>query len=134
VNRFILQLKTPNPLWKPYITLKDWKECIYNAIFNQYAGQSQARKRNRTGMEDDIEYDEARQKHLQRDINHVFRDINSTCLACKASGRGSPDLFKKGRQKEAIYSRYREMRDPRRPDTAAVYNVAICNNETCWYI
>jgi hypothetical protein len=88
-----LQLKTPNPLWKPYITLKDWKECIYNAIFNQYAGQSQARKRNRTGMEEDIEDDEARQKHLQRYINHVFRDINSACLACKGFRQGKSGPF-----------------------------------------
>ncbi|KAJ0131602.1 hypothetical protein HZ326_25311 [Fusarium oxysporum f. sp. albedinis] len=107
--------------WKPYTTLKDWKECIYNAIFNRYAGESQARKRNRTGMEEDIEDDEARQKHLQRDINHVFRDINSACLACKGFRQGQPRPFKKGRQKEAIYSRYQEMHQLREPDTTVKY-------------
>jgi hypothetical protein len=121
VNRFILQLKSPHPHWKPYTTLKDWKECIYNAIFNRYAGESQARKRNRTGMEEDIEDDEARQKHLQRDINHVFRDINSACLACKGFRQGQPRPFKKGRQKEAIYSRYQEMHQLREPDTTVKY-------------
>ncbi|SCO78511.1 uncharacterized protein FRV6_02724 [Fusarium oxysporum] len=32
-NSFILQKKTRQPRWKPYSTLRDWKEAIYNAIF-----------------------------------------------------------------------------------------------------
>ncbi|KAF6518527.1 hypothetical protein HZS61_002605 [Fusarium oxysporum f. sp. conglutinans] len=35
-NSFILQKKTRQPHWKPYITLRAWKEAIYNAIFNTY--------------------------------------------------------------------------------------------------
>ncbi|KNB17655.1 hypothetical protein FOXG_22000 [Fusarium oxysporum f. sp. lycopersici 4287] len=35
VNSFILQKKTRQPHWKPYSTLRAWKECIYNAIFNK---------------------------------------------------------------------------------------------------
>ncbi|EGU72291.1 hypothetical protein FOXB_17200, partial [Fusarium oxysporum f. sp. conglutinans Fo5176] len=34
-NSFILQKKTRHPRWKPYSTLRAWKECIYNAIFNR---------------------------------------------------------------------------------------------------
>ncbi|RKK77629.1 hypothetical protein BFJ70_g17123 [Fusarium oxysporum] len=37
-NSFILQKKTRHPRWKPYSTLRAWKECIYNAIFNRGAG------------------------------------------------------------------------------------------------
>lgn len=43
-NSFILQLKTTSPNWKPYTTLKDWKKCIYNAIFIAYAQESGERK------------------------------------------------------------------------------------------
>jgi hypothetical protein len=99
-NSFILQLKTRQPHWKPYRTLKDWKECIYNAIFNQYASESQARK------EEDIEDIEARQKHLQRDINHVFRGLISSCLACKGFRQGQPRPFKKKEGKRRLSRAY----------------------------
>ncbi|EWZ27983.1 hypothetical protein FOZG_18311 [Fusarium oxysporum Fo47] len=45
VNSFILQKKTRQPHWKPYSTLRAWKECIYNAIFNKYGTDSHTRKR-----------------------------------------------------------------------------------------
>ncbi|KAF5725211.1 ac transposable element-derived 4 [Fusarium mundagurra] len=44
-NSFILQKKTRQPRWKPYSTLKAWKECICNAIFNTYAAEGGTRKR-----------------------------------------------------------------------------------------
>jgi hypothetical protein len=72
-NSFILQKKTRQPRWKPYTTLQAWKEAIYNAIFNKYGTDSHTRKRCRTGKEEDSEDLEARQIHLQRDINHVNR-------------------------------------------------------------
>jgi hypothetical protein len=65
-NSFILQLKTPCPNWMPCTTHKDCKECIYNAIFNVYAQESRARKRNRTGKEEDTNDIETQQKHMQR--------------------------------------------------------------------
>jgi hypothetical protein len=95
ISTYILQLKTPNPHWKPYTTLKNWKECTYNAIFNQYASESQARKRNRSGAEEDTEDHERRQKHLQRDINHIYGRINSACLVYKSFRQGQARPFKK---------------------------------------
>ncbi|KAF4417297.1 transcriptional regulatory [Fusarium acutatum] len=44
-NSFILQKKTRHPCWKPYSTLRAWKECICNAIFNTYAAKGGTRKR-----------------------------------------------------------------------------------------
>ncbi|KNB06171.1 hypothetical protein FOXG_19591 [Fusarium oxysporum f. sp. lycopersici 4287] len=89
-NSFILQKKTRQPHWKPYSTLQDWKEPIYNAIFNKYGTDSGIRKRCRTGKEEDSENLEARQIHLQRDINHIRRGKNSDCLACKGFRQGQP--------------------------------------------
>ncbi|RKK80162.1 hypothetical protein BFJ68_g16379 [Fusarium oxysporum] len=68
-NSFILQKKTRHPRWKPYSTLRAWKECICNAIFNTYAAEGGTRKRSRSGKEEDIEDIEARQNHLQRDTH-----------------------------------------------------------------
>ncbi|EGU86542.1 hypothetical protein FOXB_02940, partial [Fusarium oxysporum f. sp. conglutinans Fo5176] len=99
-NSFILQKKTRQPRWKPYTTLRAWKEAIYNAIFNKYGTDSHTRKRSRTGKEEDSEGLEARQNHLQRDINHL----------AKASAKGSLDP-PKGGKKEVIYSQYQEMHE-----------------------
>jgi hypothetical protein len=135
VNTYILQLKTPNPLWKPYATLKEWKECIYNAIFNQYATESQARKRNRSGAEEDTEDTETRQNHLQRDINHVRRGANSACLACKGFRQGQARPFKRrkanGSHLQPISGNKRLIRTRW---GCKVCDVAICNNENCWYL
>ncbi|KAH7464233.1 hypothetical protein FOMA001_g17874 [Fusarium oxysporum f. sp. matthiolae] len=133
-NSFILPLKTPQPRWKPYTTLKDWKECIYNAIFNRYAIESQARKRNRTGIEEDIEDTEARQKHLRRDINHVRRGAISACLACKGFRQGQPRPFKKRKAKGGCLQPISgNARSRKTRYGCKVCGVAICNNEDCWY-
>ncbi|KAJ0135525.1 hypothetical protein HZ326_21458 [Fusarium oxysporum f. sp. albedinis] len=76
-----------------------WKECICNAIFNTYAAEGGIRKRSRSGKEGDIEDIEARQNHLQRDINHVRRGSYSPCLACKGYRQGQPRPFKKRKEK-----------------------------------
>jgi hypothetical protein len=102
-NSFILQLKTPCPNWKPYTTLKDWKECIYNAIFNAYAQESWARKRNRTGKEEDTDDRETQQKHIQRKINHINRGVKSDCLVCKGFKQGQPRPFKKRKVEKGSY-------------------------------
>jgi hypothetical protein len=133
-NSFILQLRTQQPHWKPYITLKDWKECIYNAIFNRYASESYTRKRGCTGLEEDIEDTEARQKHLQRDINHVNRGSNSPCLACKGFRQGQPRPFKKRKIKGGYLQPVSGNNQIRKSRYGCkVCNVAICNNENCWY-
>jgi hypothetical protein len=40
----VSQAANPWSDWKPYTTLKDWKECIYNAIFNTYTQARQGRE------------------------------------------------------------------------------------------
>ena len=129
-NSFILQKKTRQPRWKPYTTLRAWKEAIYNAIFNKYGTDSHTRKRSRTGKEEDSEGLEARQNHLQRDINHIYRGINSDCLACKGCRQGQPRPFKKGGYLQPISGNERRVRTRY---GCKVCDVAICNNADCWY-
>ncbi|KAL9561175.1 hypothetical protein ACKAV7_014530 [Fusarium commune] len=93
-NSFILQKKTTQSRWKPYTTLRAWKECIYNAIFNRYATESNVRKRGRTGKEEDTEDTEAN---------------IPTALLAKAAGRVNLDPLKKGRKKKVFCSRYQEI-------------------------
>jgi hypothetical protein len=133
-NSFILQKKTRQPRWKPYSTLKAWKECIYNAIFNRYATESHIRKRGRIGMEEDIEDTEAWQIHLQRDINHVHRGIHSSCLACKGFRQGQARPFKRKKEKGGYLQPISG--NERRVQTVygcKVCDVAICNTADCWY-
>jgi hypothetical protein len=68
--------------------LESWKECICNALFNTYAQESRARKRNRSGIEEDIEDPEAHQKHIQKSINLVNKHTFSDCLACRGFRQG----------------------------------------------
>jgi hypothetical protein len=134
-NSFILQKKTRHPHWKPYSTLRDWKEAIYNAIFNKYGTDSGIRKRYRTGKEEDSEDLEARQIHLQRDINHVYRGRKSSspCLACKGLRQGQPRPKKrrKGGYLQPISGN--QQRSQTRYG-CKVCDVAICNNADCWYL
>lgn len=133
-NSFILQKKTRQPRWKPYSTLQAWKEAIYNAIFNKYASDGHTRKRGRTGKEEDNDNTEARQNHLQRDINHVYRGKYSPCLACKGCRQGQPRPLKKRKEKggylQPISGNERRVRTRY---GCKVCNVAICNNADCWY-
>ncbi|KAF4963096.1 hypothetical protein FSARC_8869 [Fusarium sarcochroum] len=128
-NSFILQLKTTSPNWERYTTLKDWKECIYNAIFNTYAVESEARKRGRTGQEEDIENAETHRIHIQRDINHVWRGKKSACLACKGLKQGQSRPFKKRAYLKAISGNATRRRQTKYGCKRC--NVAICNNATC---
>jgi hypothetical protein len=79
-NSFILQRETIQPHWKPYTTLKDWKECIYNAIFNKYAPKGHIRKRSRTGKEEDTDDIEARQNHIQKEISIMSIEVGIASL------------------------------------------------------
>ncbi|EXA31550.1 hypothetical protein FOVG_17171 [Fusarium oxysporum f. sp. pisi HDV247] len=69
-NSFILQLKTSQPRWPPYKTLESWKKFISDALFVKFGQESGARKRSRSGKEEDMNDTQSRQNHLQRDINH----------------------------------------------------------------
>jgi hypothetical protein len=53
-NSFILQLKTSQPRWPPYKTLESWKRCISDALFIKFGQESGARKRSRSGKEEDL--------------------------------------------------------------------------------
>ncbi|KAJ0126248.1 Uncharacterized protein HZ326_30647 [Fusarium oxysporum f. sp. albedinis] len=135
-NSFILQKKTRQPHWKPYSTLRAWKECIYNAIFNKYGTDSYTRKRYRTGKEEDSEDLQARQNHLQRDINHVFRGRNSSspCLACKGLRQGQPRPAKRGKKGGYLQPISGNARGRVSRYGCKVCDVAICNNADCWYL
>jgi hypothetical protein len=81
-------------------------------------------------MEEDIEDKKARQKHLQRDINHVFRGINSTCLVCKGFRQRQRQPFKKRKAKQSYLEPI--SRSARALQTRYGYKVckvAIYNNE-----
>jgi hypothetical protein len=138
-NSFILQLKTTSPNWKPYTTLKDWKKCIYNAIFIAYAQESGERKRNRSGKEEDIEDPETHQKHIQREINWVWRGIKSDCLACQGFRQGEcrPSKVRKGSYLDEVSGNAgRTGHHGRGKQTeygCQVCDVAICNDPSCWY-
>ncbi|KAK7589630.1 hypothetical protein V3481_008609 [Fusarium oxysporum f. sp. vasinfectum] len=140
-NSFILQLKTTCPRWKPYKTLEKWKECIYNALFNTYAQESRARKRGRSGKEEDSEDLETHQKHIQRDTNHVYRGIFSDCLACKGFKQGQARPFKK-RKAQGSYlqpitgnaqSKHQGGTGHQTWYGCRICEVAICNDPNCWY-
>jgi hypothetical protein len=34
INSYIIQLYGPQPNWKRYTTYREWRECIYNELFN----------------------------------------------------------------------------------------------------
>ncbi|EXL93739.1 hypothetical protein NOF04DRAFT_13444 [Fusarium oxysporum II5] len=70
--------------WPPFKTLQKWKECICND-----------KKEISYREEEDIGDTEIHKKHIQRDINHVWRGVKSDCLACKGFREGQPRPFKK---------------------------------------
>jgi hypothetical protein len=72
-----------------------WKKCFYNAIFIKYRQESQSRKRNRSGKEEDEEDIETHQQHIQRDTNHINHGIMSDCLACQGFKQGQIQLLKR---------------------------------------
>ncbi|ENH71976.1 hypothetical protein FOC1_g10000088, partial [Fusarium oxysporum f. sp. cubense race 1] len=87
-NSYILQLHGPQPNWERYKSQEDWRKCILNALFNTYHQESQARKLYRSGAEEDINDQETRQKHIDRNINHIYRGRYLRCLACQGFRQG----------------------------------------------
>ncbi|KAM5517474.1 hypothetical protein FOXYSP1_04426 [Fusarium oxysporum f. sp. phaseoli] len=81
------------------IRQEDWRKCISNALFNTYQ-ESQARKRYRSGAEEDIDDEETRQKHIDRNISHVYRGREARCLACFGFRQGQ--IRSKGPKRHAF--------------------------------
>jgi hypothetical protein len=88
VNSYIAQLHGPQPNWKRYTNQREWRECIYNELFNAYGHDSQARHRYRPGDEHDLQNPELQREHVSREINHIDRHIKSDCLACQGCRQG----------------------------------------------
>ncbi|KAJ3454592.1 hypothetical protein MRS44_013192 [Fusarium solani] len=66
VNSYIAQLHGPQPNWKRYTNQREWRECIYNELFNAYGHDSQARQRYRPGDERDLQKPELQREHIIR--------------------------------------------------------------------
>lgn len=60
---------------------REWRECIYNQLFNAYGHDSQARQRYRPGDERHLQNPE-----LQRE--HIDRHIKSDYIACQGWRQG----------------------------------------------
>ncbi|KAM6514259.1 hypothetical protein FALCPG4_18906 [Fusarium falciforme] len=88
VNSYVAQLRGPQPNWKRYTNQREWRECIYNELFNTYGHDSQARQRYRAGDERDLQRPELQREHINREINHVNRKVKSDCLACQGCRQG----------------------------------------------
>ncbi|UPK96435.1 hypothetical protein LCI18_007370 [Fusarium solani-melongenae] len=134
VNTYLLQLHAPQLNWQRHTNQIEWRECIYNALFNTFHRQSQARKRNRSGDEFDEDDHQHHQNHYNRDINHINRGHCSACLACQGFRQGQirARSHKKRRSKEV--SRDARKKPFRRQTRygCAICDVAICNSQNCW--
>ncbi|KAI8680763.1 hypothetical protein NCS56_00482300 [Fusarium sp. Ph1] len=75
VNSYVIQLRGPEPSWKRFTTQKEWRECIYNELFNTYAQKSQSRQRYRAGDESDLQSPNLQRVHINREVNHVYRKM-----------------------------------------------------------
>ncbi|KAG6979697.1 PiggyBac transposable element-derived protein 4 [Fusarium oxysporum f. sp. conglutinans] len=137
VNSYITQLHAPQPNWKRYTNQREWRECIYNELFNAYGHDSQARQRYRAGDERDLREPELQREHINREISHVNRNVKSSCLACKGCRQGemrakapewSPLTEVSGNEKK---KRKRKLRKQTWYG-CRICDVAICNNRNCW--
>lgn len=130
VNSYIIQLRGPQPNWKRFTTQREWRECIYDELFNAYGQESQSRQRYCAGDESDLQSPDLQRNHINREVNHVNRKVKSSCLACKG--------FRQGQ----VRSRGRKIRplgelsgNNQRKQTwygCRLCNVAICNSQNCW--
>ncbi|KAJ3454048.1 hypothetical protein MRS44_018680 [Fusarium solani] len=87
VNSYVAQLHG-QPKWKRYTNHRQWRECIYNELFNAYGHDSQARQLYRAGDERDLQDAELQRKHVDREINFINRQAKSDCLACQGCRQG----------------------------------------------
>ena len=124
VNSYLAQLHGPQPNWERYTNHREWRECIFNALFNEYHGESQSRQRYRAGDESDPEIQ-------QKEHNLVRRKTNSDCLACQGYRQG--EIRSKGKRKPLGTVNSNITRSQTR-FWCSVCKVALCNNRKCWYI
>ncbi|KAJ3453257.1 hypothetical protein MRS44_017504 [Fusarium solani] len=87
VNSYVAQLHG-QPNWKRFTNHREWRECIYNELFNAYGYDSQARRRYQAGDERDLQTPELQREHVNREINHIDRHVKSDCLACQRRRQG----------------------------------------------
>jgi hypothetical protein len=135
VNTYLLQLHSPQLNWPRFKNQTQWREHIYNSLFNTYGQESRARKRYRSRDESDLNNPQKRREHLNRTINHVNRHVKSDCLACQGIQLGQPRS--RGQKITALQEVDGNKRRHRGRQT--VYgckrcNVAICNSPDCWYL
>ena len=131
VNSYVIQLRGPKPSWKRFTTQREWRECIYNELFNTYGQESRSRQRYRAGDERDLQSPDLQRVHINREVNHVNRKVNSDCLACKGFRQGQI------RSKGEKISPFGELSGNCQSRKQTRYgcrlcNVAICNSQYCW--
>lgn len=132
VNTYLLQLHG-QPDWAKYIDQQEWRECIFNALFNFYSEESDSRKHYRTGVELDTQDRQKCSEHSDRGINHVNRGVKSDCLACQGFQQGQPRS--RGQKRSPLVEVTGNTRKKRGGQTwygCKLCNVAICNNQNCW--
>jgi hypothetical protein len=134
VNTYLLQLHAPQLNWQRYKNQNEWRECIYNALFNTYHRESRARRLFRSGDEFDEDDQQQQQNHYNRDINHVNRHRCSECLACKGFKQGQirARRAKKRSPAEIIANTKRRHHAPQTRYGCVICDVAICNRQACW--
>lgn len=139
VNSYIAQLHGPQPNWKRYTNQREWRECIYNELFNTYGHNSQARRHYRAGDERDLQQPELQREHIDRKINHVNRKVKSDCLACQGCRQGQLRVRAPEWSPLTEVSGNEEKKKMKRPDVRSqtshgcrICDVAICNTKHCW--
>ncbi|KAM6513835.1 hypothetical protein FALCPG4_18873 [Fusarium falciforme] len=139
VNSYIAQLHGPQPNWKRYTNQREWRECIYNELFNTYGHNSQARRHYRAGDERDLQQPELQREHIDRKINHVNRKVKSDCLACQGCRQGQLRVRAPELSPLTEVSGNEEKKKMKRPDVRSqtshgcrICDVAICNTKHCW--
>lgn len=110
VNSCLAQLKGPQPNWKRCTNHREWRECIYNELFNVYGQESQAKKLYWAGDERDLKDPELQRKHANRQVNHVNPKVKSDCLAYKSLRQGQSRKKRLSRARLADCVRVQVMR------------------------
>jgi hypothetical protein len=124
INSYIAQLRGPQPNWKRYTTQREWRVCIYNALFNTYHEESQSRKRYRAGDESDFEIPQ--KEHLL-----VRQKMRSDCFACQGFRQGQ--VRSKGQKRRPLGEDGGNARRRQTDYWCSVCTVLLCNNGNCWY-
>ncbi|KAI8648825.1 DDE-Tnp-1-7 domain-containing protein [Fusarium sp. Ph1] len=138
VNSYVAQLHG-QPKWKRYTNHRQWRECIYNELFNAYGHDSQARQLYRAGDERDLQDAELQRKHVDREINFINRHAKSDCLACQGCRQGQLRTNASEWSPLTEVSGNQEKTERKRPKVRSqttfgcrICDVAICQSKYCW--